>query len=91
MNDKIPRTPFSTGLSRSAGETERRIRNIFSGPKQDPPKLLVVFVALAVLLCGNLVSCQEAKAPDTSLPDSSQGTPGTPLSRPSPPMTWPPT
>ena len=37
MNDKMPRTPFSTQLSRSAKETEIRIRNIFSGPKKRPP------------------------------------------------------
>ena len=33
MNEKMPRTPFSTPLSGSAKETEIRIRNIFSGPK----------------------------------------------------------
>ena len=37
MNNKMPRTPFSTGLSKSAKETELRIRNIFSGPKRRPP------------------------------------------------------
>ena len=79
---KVPRTPFSTGLSQSARETERRIRNIFSGPKQDPPKLLVVFVALMVLLCGNLVSCQvkEAEAPNVSRTDNSL--PGPPEQQP---------
>ncbi len=37
MNEKIPRTPFSTPLSGSAKETEIRIRNIMSGPKKRPP------------------------------------------------------
>ena len=45
MNNKMPRTPFSTGLSKSAKETELRIRNIFSGPKRRPPLLLIVCCA----------------------------------------------
>ena len=61
------RTPFATGLSRSARETERRIRNICFGPKKDPPRLLVVLTALMVLLCGNLVSCQTG-TPDQNGP-----------------------
>ena len=56
MNEKMPRTPFSTHLSGSARETEIRIRNIFSGPKKRPPVLLMVIIALLVLLCGNLVA-----------------------------------
>lgn len=39
MNEKMPRTPFSTPLSGSARETELRLRNIFSGPKKRPPVL----------------------------------------------------
>ena len=56
MNEKMPRTPFSTQLSGSARETEIRIRNIFSGPKKRPPVLLMVIIALLILLCGNLVA-----------------------------------
>ena len=56
MNNKMPRTPFSTGLSKSAKETELRIRNIFSGPKRRPPLLLIVLVGALCLLCGNLVA-----------------------------------
>ena len=56
MNKKKPRTPFSTGLSNSARETEIRIRNIFSGPKKRPPFLLMVLIAALILLCGNLVA-----------------------------------
>ena len=41
MQNKMPRTPFSTGLSKSARETELRIRNIFSGPKRRPPVLFL--------------------------------------------------
>ena len=56
MNNKIPRTPFSTGLSGSARETEIRLRNIFSGPKKRPPVLLMVLTVVLILLCGNLVA-----------------------------------
>ena len=56
MNNKMPRTPFSTGLSGSARETEIRLRNIFSGPKKRPPVLLMVLTVVLILLCGNLVA-----------------------------------
>lgn len=56
MKNKMPRTPFSTGLSKSAKETELRIRNIFSGPKRRPPLLLIILVGALCLLCGNLVA-----------------------------------
>ena len=56
MNEKMPRTPLSTHLSRSARETEIRLRNIFSGPKKRPPVLLMILIALLILLCGNLVA-----------------------------------
>jgi len=56
MNDKMPHTPFSTGLSRSAKETRIRLQNIFSGPKKRPPFLLMVLIAALILLCGNLVA-----------------------------------
>jgi hypothetical protein len=58
MNNKMPRTPFSTRLSRSAKETEIRIRNIFSGPKKRPPLLFLVLMFSVCIFCGNLVSCQ---------------------------------
>jgi len=58
----MPRTPFSTSLSRSARETELRLRNIFSGPKKRPPVLFLALVFAMCLLCGNLVSCQTAEA-----------------------------
>lgn len=54
-----PRTFFSTALSGSAKETERRIRNIFQGQKKRPPIWLMALVVLSILLCGSLVSCQE--------------------------------
>lgn len=64
----MPRTPFSTPLSRSARETKMRLENIAAGPQKRPPVIFIVLVSAACLLCGNLVSCQmaEAEAPDTS-------------------------
>lgn len=62
MNKKMPRTPFSTHLSRSARETEIRIRNIFSGPKKRPPFLLIMLTVLVILLCGNLVAFRQLPA-----------------------------
>lgn len=58
MNEKMPRTPFSTPLSGSARETEIRLKNIFSGPKKRPPVPFLVLMFALCLLCGNLVSCR---------------------------------
>ena len=65
MNEKIPRTPFSTSLSRSAKETEIRLKNIFSGPKKRPPVLFLALMCLIALSCGDLVSCQRRPAEPT--------------------------
>lgn len=76
MNNHMPRTPLSTHLSRSAKETEIRIRNIFSGPKKRPPIPLMILVAALCIFCGNIVSCQmaEPEPADISEPaGSSQG------------------
>ena len=71
MKNKMPRTPFSTPLSGSARETEIRIRNIFSGPKQRPPLPFLILVFSVCIFCGNLVSCQMAEegGETSSLPD----------------------
>ena len=71
MNEKMPRTPFSTGLSGSAKEVELRLRNIFSGPKKRPPILLLALMACVCVFCGNLVSCQPAEAEVPAPPDAS--------------------
>ena len=70
MNKKIPYTPFSTPLSKSAKETELRLHNIFSGPKKRLPALFLALVFSVCVLCGNLVSCQEAE-PGLPPPDLS--------------------
>ena len=67
MNNKMPRTPFSTQLSGSAREAEIRIRNIMSGPKKRPPVPFLILMFSLCLFCGNIVSCQmkEAEVPDS--------------------------
>lgn len=75
MDEKMPYTPLSTRLFGSARETEIRLRNIFSGPKKRPPALFLALVFAVCVLCGNLVSCQDAEAKN---PDSSN------VSRPDP-------
>ena len=64
----LPRSPFSTPLSRAAKETELRLRNLFQWKKQRPPLPYLALMAAAVLMCGGLVSCQ-AEA-ETSLPET---------------------
>ena len=84
MNDKMPRTPFSTGLSRSAKETKIRLQNIFSGPKKRPPVLFLALMCLIALSCGDLVSCQvkEAEAPDAGGSSSLADLPDPPEQKP---------
>jgi len=82
----MPRTPFSTPLSGSARETEIRIRNIFSGPKQRPPLPFLILVFSVCIFCGNLVSCQMAEPDAPALPDISASLPEIPdISLPDPP------
>ena len=71
MNEKMPRTPFSTSLSRSAQETQQRIQNIATGPKKRPPIPFLLLMFSACLLCGNLVSCHIQEAPEPSGPAAS--------------------
>ena len=66
MNQQMPRTPFSTGLSGSARETEIRLRNIFSGPKKRPPLPFLILMFAIAIFCGNLVSCRQ-RPPEPSL------------------------
>lgn len=71
MRDRMPRTPFSTPLSGSARETEIRLKNIFSGPKERPPVLFLALMFSICVSCGNLVSCQVAETEilDHSVPE----------------------
>ena len=62
MKHSIPRSPFATPLSRSGKETELRIRSIFQWKKQRPPLWLMALVALVILTCCGLVSCQPKEA-----------------------------
>ena len=73
MKHNIPRSPFATRLSRSAKETEIRIRNLFQGPKKRPPVPIMLLTALLILSCGWLVSCQPEE--ETSSDSSSASAP----------------
>ena len=66
MPHNFPRSPFSTPLSGSARETEKRIRNIFQYKKKRPPLLFFVLACILALSCGGLVSCQSAVGGSTS-------------------------
>lgn len=52
----MPKTYFSAPLSKSARDTEGRIRNIFEGERRRPAVLVLALVAAAALLCGSMVS-----------------------------------
>ena len=54
----FPTSPFSTPLSGSAREAERRLRSLFQGPKKRPPILALALASVLALSCGGLVSCQ---------------------------------
>ena len=70
MKNKMPRTPFSTGLSGSAKEIELRIRNIMSGPKKRPPLPFLALVFFICIFCGNIVSCRVVEDTPPAGPDS---------------------
>lgn len=70
---QIPPSPLSTRLSGAAGEIELRLRSIFQWKKRRPPLWAMALIALLILSCGNLASCQVMEADAASshgpLPD----------------------
>lgn len=52
-----PKTPFSTRMSGSARETERRVRALFAAHRRPALALMLAAVCL-IALCGALVSCR---------------------------------
>lgn len=52
-----PKTPFSTRMSGSARETERRVRALFAAHRRPALALMLAAVCL-ITLCGALVSCR---------------------------------
>ena len=78
----IPKTYFSTPLSKSAKDTERRIRNIFEGQRRRPAVIVLALVAAAALLCGSVVAVQ-AKQNQTITEDA-----GVSNAPPGPPGEW---
>lgn len=71
----VPHSPFTTRLSRSARETELRIRSIFQWKKQRPPTPLFLLLMALCLLSGGLVACQvQNVAPASGSPSSDSDT-----------------
>ena len=68
----VPRSPFTTPLSRSARETEPRIRGILPWKKQRPPLLAPVLAAL-ILSCGGLAACQAQGGTPSDMPAAQSG------------------
>ena len=58
----LPRSPFTTRLSGSAGEARARIRGIAQGRKRRAPLWLLGLAVLLPACCGALVSCQAQPA-----------------------------
>ena len=78
----MPKTYFSTPLSKSAKDTERRIRNIFEGQRRRPAVIVLALVAAVALLCGSLVAVR-AKQNQTITEDA-----GVSNAPPGPPGEW---
>jgi len=58
----MPKTYFSAPLSKSAKDTEGRIRNIFEGQRRRPAIIVLAIVAAAALLCGSVVAVRSKSA-----------------------------
>ena len=65
----MPKTWFSTPLSKNAKDTEGRIRNIFEGQRRRPAVIVLALVAAAALLCGSVVAVR-AKQNQTNAEDA---------------------
>ena len=59
--NKTPYTPFSTPLSGSAKETEKRFQSILKWKKARPPRFLLILVLCISILCCSLVACRNGK------------------------------
>lgn len=68
----VPRSPFTTPLSRSARETEPRICGILPWKKQRPP-LLAPVLAVLILSCGGLAACQAQGGTPSDMPAAQSG------------------
>ena len=55
---KIPVTPFSTPLSGSAKETEKRFQSILRWKKSRPPVIAMILILCACVLCCSMVACR---------------------------------
>ena len=68
----VPRSPFTTPLSRSARETEPRICGILPWKKQRPP-LLAPVLAVLILSYGGLAACQAQGGTPSDMPAAQSG------------------
>ena len=59
---KMPKTYFSAPLSKSAMDTEGRIRNIFEGQRRRPAVIVLALVSAMALLCGSVVAVRSKSA-----------------------------
>lgn len=64
----MPKTYFSAPLSRSAKDTEGRVRNIFQGQRKRPALIVLTLVAALALLCGSVVAVRSRSAAGAALP-----------------------
>ena len=76
----MPKTWFSTPLSKNAKDTERRIRNIFEGQRRRPAVIVLALVAAVALLCGSLVAVRTKQnqtiTEDAGVSNAPSGPPG---------------
>ena len=61
----MPKTWFSTPLSKNAKDMEGRIRNIFEGQRRRPAVIVLALVAAVALLCGSVVAVRERSGTDS--------------------------
>ena len=61
----IPKTYFSAPLSKSAKDTEGRIRNIFEGQRRRPAVIVLALVAAVALLCGSVFAVRAKRTVPT--------------------------
>ena len=70
----MPKTWFSTPLSKNAKDTEGRIRNIFEGQRRRPAVIVLALVAAVALLCGSVVAVRARESAGAPMINSGTNT-----------------